>query len=79
MSKPVTRFMRMQTTFNFLAQNGDKKLSPERWAFLFGFDIIDWDGWRHHDCHEEIDLMTFVRRVSHSTINPLPDTDSETA
>lgn len=67
----MNTFKLMQPTFNFLAQNGHKKLEPERWAALFGFDIIDWDGWRNHDIREEIDLMTFINRVSRSTINPV--------
>ncbi len=56
---------------NFLFNNGNKKMEPERWAALFGIEIIDADGWRNHDFNEECDILTFVNRVASCTINPV--------
>jgi hypothetical protein len=71
MAKEMTTFRKMQPTFDFIAHNGHKKLEAERWAALFGFEIIDWDGFRACDIHAEIDLMTFVTKVTACTINPV--------
>lgn len=56
---------------NWLLDNGDKKLEPERWAALLGIRIIDWDGFRNNNHQDEIGLMDFMKRIKLCTILPL--------
>jgi hypothetical protein len=41
----------------------------EFWLYFFGIELIDADGWRHHELTELIDVVTFCERISQSTIN----------
>lgn len=52
--------------------NLKKEHTPEQWAALIGFDIIDNDGWNTREAfNSPCDLATFVEKANRCTIGPI--------
>jgi hypothetical protein len=70
---PVTKPRKM-ATLEFMLEHYKKQYEPERWAALFGIEIIDDDGWRGKNAPsftEPCSLTEFLDRITHCTIFPL--------